>query len=52
MGTDHQVLLDEAEVLVELDEADRTELMTAELEDRQVWAELLAFRLCHKEPQA
>lgn len=44
-GTSHGLLLDADVVAAELDEIDRQELMTTELEDRQAWAQLLAYRL-------
>jgi hypothetical protein len=47
-GVDHGILLDEPRIRCELDAADRTELMTTRLADRQAWAQLLAYRLTHQ----
>lgn len=44
-GTSHGLLLDDHVVLAELDDDDREELLTSDIEDRQRWAELLAYRL-------
>lgn len=44
-GKSHGRLLDADVVLAELDDIDRAELLTADIEDRQTWAALLAHRL-------
>ena len=49
LGVSHGLLLDDEVILEELDDSDRAVLMTSELHERQVWAELLAYRLTRPE---
>jgi hypothetical protein len=44
-GADHGILLHRSAIAAELDEADRAELMTNTVEDRQAWAAAIAWRL-------
>jgi hypothetical protein len=45
VGTDNQIMLEDAEIFAELDTDGITELKTASLEVRQSWAEGIALRL-------
>ena len=44
-GTDHQVLLSDLEIVRELDAADLHTLRSLDTRNKQMWAELLAYRL-------
>ena len=45
-GLSHGLVLDDAVILAELDADDLNVLQYAETREKQVWAELLAYRLC------
>ena len=47
-GTSHGLLLDGAVILAELDD-DQAELMNTDIEGRQAWAQMLAYRLTKPE---
>ena len=45
---EHGILLDHDGIAAQLDAADIAELVKTDRRDRQVWAELLTYRLCMK----
>ena len=46
-GTKYQVLLDDPVIVRELDVADMACLRSLDTYNKQIWAELLAYRLCN-----
>lgn len=48
-GISHGLLLDDDVILAELYDVDRTALMNTDLEGRQAWAQMLAYKLTRPE---
>ena len=51
-GLHHGLVLEDEEILAELDADDLKCLQTSETREKQVWAELLAYRLCKERRKA